>query len=237
MSELVTILLISWMAGLMAFAGGFLAKAESIEESELKHEITHAVVAFGGGILMAAVAFTLAPKGIEELSAAGLVVTFSLGGILFCIFDYITSKYVGSRANLMAMLMDYVPESLALGALFAENRAEGYLLALFIAAQNLPEGFNSFKESIGGESSAASILTVLLICSFFGPIAAFTGFIYLSDSPSITAGIMSFASGSILYLIFQDIAPQSKMKRHWLPALGAVLGFALGMVGKQLLVG
>lgn len=237
MSDLATILLISWMSGLMAYAGGFLAKVESIDESELKNEITHAVTAFGGGILMAAVAFTLAPKGLEELSSSGLVLSFSFGGILFCIFDYITSKRVGSRANLMAMLMDYVPESLALGALFADNRAEGYLLALFIAAQNLPEGFNSFKESIEGKSSVTSILAVLFICSFFGPIAAFAGFIYFSDSPTITAAIMSFASGGILYLIFQDIAPQSKLKRHWLPTLGAVLGFALGMVGKQLLVG
>ena len=51
----------------------------------------------------------------------------------------------------------------------------------------------------------------------------------------ITAAITSFASGGILYLVFQDIAPQSKMNRHWLPALGAVLGFTIGMVGKQLL--
>ncbi len=46
---------------------------------------------------------------------------------------------------------------------------------------------------------------------------------------------MSFASGGILYLIFQDIAPQIRMERHWTPPLGAVLGFAIGMVGHQLI--
>jgi ZIP family zinc transporter len=46
---------------------------------------------------------------------------------------------------------------------------------------------------------------------------------------------MSFAAGGILYLVFQDIAPQSKMQRHWAPPLGAVLGFAVGMVSNQLL--
>ena len=44
-----------------------------------------------------------------------------------------------------------------------------------------------------------------------------------------------FAAGGILYLIFQDIAPQSKMRRHWMPPLGAVLGFVVGMIGKQLI--
>jgi peptidoglycan/LPS O-acetylase OafA/YrhL len=44
-----------------------------------------------------------------------------------------------------------------------------------------------------------------------------------------------FASGGILYLIFQDIAPQSKMRRHWTPPIGAVLGFVVGMLGKKLI--
>jgi ZIP family zinc transporter len=51
----------------------------------------------------------------------------------------------------------------------------------------------------------------------------------------LTAGIMSFAAGGILYLIFQDIAPESKMRRRWTPALGAVFGFMVGMIGNQLI--
>ena len=219
----------------MAFAGGLIASADKSKETELKRELRHGIVAFGGGILIAAVAFTLAPKGIEQLSTPGLIITFSLGGVLFSVFDYVISKQVGSRANLMAMMMDFIPESIALGALFADNRSAGFLLALFIAAQNLPEGFNSYRESVGGKSTSKSVLLILLLASLMGPIAAYAGYIFLSESPVITAGIMSFASGGILYLIFQDIAPQSKMGRRWLPALGAVLGFAFGMVGEQVL--
>ena len=47
-------------------------------------------------------------------------------------------------------------------------------------------------------------------------------------------GIMLFASGGILYLIFQDIAPQVPLKRSWAPSQGAVAGFALGLVGHLL---
>ncbi|HKL14439.1 MAG TPA: ZIP family metal transporter [Balneolaceae bacterium] len=235
MSELILILLISWLAGLMALTGGVIAKFEGSAETELKRELTHGIAAFGGGILIAAVAFTLAPKGIEYLSTGGLVISFVVGGSLFCFLDYIISNQVGSRANLMAMMMDFVPESIAMGALFVESRATGLLLAIFIALQNLPEGFNSFRESVEGESTAKSILFMLFLASFFGPIAALVGYLFLADSPVITASITSFASGGILYLIFQDIAPQSKMSRRWLPALGAVLGFTLGMVGTQLL--
>jgi ZIP family zinc transporter len=71
--------------------------------------------------------------------------------------------------------------------------------------------------------------------SLLGPLAACIGYFLLQDKPSLTAGIMSFAAGGILYLIFQEIAPDAKMRRHWTPALGAVLGFVVGMVGKQLI--
>lgn len=45
---------------------------------------------------------------------------------------------------------------------------------------------------------------------------------------------MLFAAGGILYLIFQDIAPQSRLERHWGPATGAVIGFGVGLPGRQL---
>jgi ZIP family zinc transporter len=46
---------------------------------------------------------------------------------------------------------------------------------------------------------------------------------------------MLAAAGGILYLTFQDIAPQAKLDCDWGPPLGAVLGFLVGMVGHQLL--
>lgn len=68
-----------------------------------------------------------------------------------------------------------------------------------------------------------------------GPVAGGAGYFFLQDQVKVTASIMTFAGGGIMYLIFQDIAPQSKIRKHWIPALGAVLGFAIGMIGKQLI--
>jgi ZIP family zinc transporter len=46
---------------------------------------------------------------------------------------------------------------------------------------------------------------------------------------------MLFAAGGILYLTFEDIAPQAHLARRWAPALGAVAGFMLGLLGQMLL--
>jgi ZIP family zinc transporter len=235
MSKLVTIVTVSWLAGVTAFIGGIIARFEGSTETKLKREIIHGVVAFGGGILVAAVAFALAPEGMANLSPLGLATIFCLGGVAFCMLDVELSRRSGSKAQFMAMLMDFLPEAISLGAVFVHDHKLGILLALFIGAQNLPEGFNAFREIVKSGARPRSALAALLAITPLGPIAACTGYFFLQGHVKLTSGIMSFAAGGILYLIFQDIAPQSIMRRHWTPPLGAVLGFIVGMIGKQLL--
>lgn len=235
MSELLTIFLASWLAGLAAFAGGIIARFEGSAETEAKSEVIHAVVALGGGILLAAVCFALAPEGIEILGAVTLALTFCAGGVAFCILDAVITRRGGTKAQFMGMLMDFVPEAISLGATFGHDRSLGLLLAAFIGAQNLPEGFNAFREIVASGSKPRRSLIALLAISVLGPISACMGYFFLQNHRELTAGIMCFAAGGILYIIFQDIAPQSRMRRHWAPPLGAVLGFVIGMIGKKLI--
>ncbi|MFP4393492.1 MAG: ZIP family metal transporter [Desulfohalobiaceae bacterium] len=235
MNQLILILLVTWLAGITAFWGGVLARLEGYAETEAKQELIHGVIAFGGGILVAAVAFALVPEGISNLHPALLAGTFCAGGLAFCRLDAYLGAKGGSKAQFMAMLMDFVPEAISLGAVFGHNQKLGILLAAFIGAQNLPEGFNSYREIVASKVKPSTTMLLLLAASLLGPIAACTGYLLLQNQPGLTAGIMTFASGGILYLIFQDIAPQTVMQRHWIPPLGAVLGFTIGMLGKALL--
>lgn len=233
--ELLIILGVTWLAGLAAFGGGLIARLEGSAESETKREIVHGMVAFGGGILLAAVAFALTPESMEVLPTTLLALTFLGGGLVFCGVDAALSRSQGNKAQFLAMLLDFIPEAIALGALFTKSRDTGIVLALFIGAQNLPEGFNTHRENLAGGMTNRRSLKSLFWVSLAGPISACGGYFLLSDHETITACLMSFASGGILYLIFQDIAPQAKLGRHWTPPLGAVLGFAFGMIGQQVL--
>ena len=235
MTELTIILLSAWCAGLGGAVGGLGAWPGLGKDTETSTEIMHGTIAFGGGILLSAVAFALLPRGMTYLSPLKLGGALCLGGLLFCALDASLSKQGGTKAQFMAMLMDYVPEALALGAVFGHDRRLGVLLAAFIGAQNIPEGFNAFRELTASGVKPRPAFLSLLAMSILGPLAASTGFFFLQDRPELTATIMTFASGGILYLLFQDIAPQAKMKKHWTPALGAVLGFTVGVIGKQLI--
>ena len=235
MDTLAAIVLMAWLAGAGAFAGGLLARFEGTPETPLKREWVHAVTAFGGGILAAAVAFALLPLGMAVLSPALLAAAFCAGGAGFCALDAWLARRVGPRAQFAALLADFVPEAVSMGALFAHDPRLGALLAAFIALQNLPEGFNAYRERVGTGARPRRALRALLIVSLLGPAAALAGHLLLQEREALTATLMAFAGGGLLYLLFQDIAPKSIMRRHWTPPLGAVLGFALGMLGKQLL--
>ncbi|WJG11179.1 divalent cation transporter [Aliiglaciecola sp. LCG003] len=230
------VVLLTFIAGASMPVGASLAKVEHIRTAWLENELQHFIIAFGGGALLSAVALVLIPDGIEHLSTLQVSVWFVLGALVFMFIDILLAKIGTAASQLVAMLTDFIPEALALGAAIAIGSDTALVLALIMALQNLPEGFNSFTEMRqSGKVSAGFILKWLCVLTLLGPIFGIVGFYWLADMPVVVASIMVFASGGILYIIFGDIAPQSKLVNHWAPPLGAVLGFLLGTMGHMLL--
>ena len=227
---------LSLLAGVSIPLGGALATVSAIHPGWLTSEGRHAIMAFGGGALMSAVALVLVPEGVEAVSFGGATTCFGAGGIAFYLLQRRLDRGGGSGAQLVAMLSDFVPEAIALGAALAVGEESALLLAAMIALQNLPEGFNAQREL--GERSPGALRRPWLFLPLVvvGPLAAAVGFFLLRDRPEALGALMLFASGGILYLVFQDIAPAANLERREAPALGAVLGFLLGLVG-YLLVG
>ncbi|EKE73760.1 ZIP family metal transporter [Gallaecimonas xiamenensis] len=231
-------LLLATLAGLPILIGGWLATFERFLPRWLDEELRHSVVAFGGGVLISAVTLVLVPQGMAALGFGWGSACFALGGLAFMGLDAWLARRGGSMAQLVAMLMDFVPEAMALGAMLTENTEVGLLLALLIALQNLPEGFNAFRELRQlGTLRSRRILALFALFVLLGPLSAWLGHTFLSGAGGILGGIMLFAGGGILYLTFGDIAPQAKLRNHWGPPLGAVAGYWLGLWGHQLLGG
>ena len=171
-----------------------------------------------------------------NLGTLSVVILLS-GGFCFFIVERILGTRRREKPQFTAMLLDFVPESLALGGAFAVGAESAPLLAVFIGLQNLPEGFNTYRELRAiPQFSSKHILGIMSSLAPIGPVVAVIGYIYFSQNTTFLGATMLFASGGILYLIFQDIAPQSRMRRHWAPPLGAVLGFCIGMLGNNIVI-
>ena len=231
------IILFSLLSGITVFIGGLISYffERRVKNKIFKDKFIHFLVAFSTGIMIAAIAFVLIPQGMENLSVYTSVILFLLGAITFYFLDEFIQKNNTKVPQIMAMLLDFIPESIALGAMFVYDYKVGVLLAVFIALQNLPESFNSYIELRASRFSSFKALIVLFLLSFIGLIFSMLGYFVLNDKIEITASLMVFASGGIMYLIFQDIAPTLKLKSTKLVTLGVNFGFVIGMLGEGLL--
>ncbi|MFT6429349.1 MAG: ZIP family zinc transporter [Halopseudomonas sp.] len=238
MPEIVYVLLLSLLAGAAMPAGALLARLDLVWPSVLGASWRHFIVAFGGGALISAVALVLIPEGTSKLSTIPATLCFAAGGAFFYLLDSYLNKLKSSVGQLVAMLSDFIPEAIALGAAFASGGSAGLLLAVLMVLQNLPEGFNAYEElSESSKLSPNKIVLAFSSLALAGPISAAIGYYLLSQHDELMGALMLFASAGILYLIFQDIAPEAKLKNHGMPALGAVSGFMLGLVGNMLIMG
>ncbi len=231
------LILYSGFAGITVFIGGILANYfnHHIKESPVKYEITHTLMSFGAGIILSALALVLIPKGMAELNLLPLIISFLSGAILFMLLDRYLNKKGGKTATLLAMMMDFVPESIALGAVFATDSKMATLLAVFIGLQNLPEAFNAYRDLVQSGFTTKKVLIIFFFLSFFGIIGALIGHFILSNYPGLTSQLMIFSSGCILYLLIQDIIPESKLDKKYLTSIGAILGFLIGIIGEKLI--
>lgn len=232
MEPFVSMLIFTTSSGACILVGGLLARVERIRPFWLEQELRHTIIAFGGGVLIAAIAFVLVPEGQRYFTRPYWgVAVFLLGGVVFMQIERLLAAKQRNLPQTIALLLDFVPESLAMGGMFALGSPAAPLLALFIGLQNVPEGFNAYREilAVSGKREHRT-LSIMLFMILPGPVAGMLGWYVAPAFPAFVGASMLFASGGILYLLFQDIAPQSKLERHWAPTLGAVVGFCLAMV-------
>lgn len=231
------VVLFSIISGITVFIGAVISNyfENRVHDLYKKELIVHSLIAFATGIMLAAISFVLVPKGMENLNILFAVILFIFGGITFYFLDKLIQKNRSAIPQVIAMLLDFIPESIALGALFVYDHKAGILLSLFIALQNLPESFNSYLEVKAKKIKTSKALQIFFALSFIGLLFSLLGYFYLSDLPQVTSSLMIFSAGGIMYIIFQDIAPLLQFKKSKSIAIGVNFGFIVGMLGEALI--
>ncbi len=229
--NLMMVIVITSISAMGTLVGAYMAYL-FIRKNKISKNILNFIVALGGGLLFSAIALVLIPEGTKSLSFLWASTWFFIGSIFFMLLDLVIEKNGGRASQILANTMDSIPESLGVGAAFATGGGVGLLLASLVGLQNITEGFNSFNELKTGGISTKKNMWVQFISSLSGPLAGVIGFLFLAGHPEIISGLFMFSAGGILYLIFHDIAPLAHPKGHWIPTLGSVFGFILGLASQ-----
>jgi ZIP family zinc transporter len=138
----------------------------------------------------------------------------------------------------MAIGIHNLPEGIAAGVSFGtENVTDAILVSGGIALQNIPEGMVIIAPML---AAGVKPLKTFLIASFTGlieVIGTFIGFFAVSVSAFILPFALAFAGGTMIYVVSQEMIPETHAHGSQRGATYALLaGFCI-MIGMDYLLG
>ncbi len=220
----------------------------------LPERVAATLTAFGGGILLAAIALALVPEADREAGAALTGVGLLAGTIVYVAADW----WLGRDEQTMAMrrsghaaaagrkmptpspeamrgesiavglFIDGVPESLALGLTIAEGEI-GVALLAGILIGNLVEAYGAAQPIIAGGRTRSFAVTLLTAIGMALALATVVGGTVLADASGELVGTaQAVAAGAVLAVVTIAIVPHAFSEVNRLVASATVAGFIAG---------
>jgi len=228
----------------------------------LSRRVLDALLGFAAGVMLAATAFSLVVPGIaygERIygGSAWAVAAVVAGILLGAVFldrldkwiphDHFVKGHEGPSSSLrktwlfvLAITLHNFPEGLAVGVGFGggtdEAVAEGTALALGIGLQNLPEGLAVFLPLVREGYGRGRALGIAAATGLVEPVAGALGAGLVAVFAPVLPLAMAFAAGAMLFVISDEIIPETHRGGHErLATFGVMVGFVVMMAMDVLL--
>ena len=212
------------------------------------------MLGLGGGVMLAATAFSLIVPGQEAAvdlgysqanSALIVSVGMALGAILLLLMhNYFPHEHFNKGAEgkitenferiwlfVIAITIHNFPEGLAVGVGFGDGSiSHGLPLALGIALQNMPEGLIVALALRELDYSIRYALGISLLTGLVEPIGGFVGASIVNFGQAFLPWGMAIAAGSMLFVIVDEIIPEiDRESTAQEGTLGVMTGFVAMM--------
>ena len=235
---------LAWIlaAGLATGVGG-LALLAFPKPSDL---LLDALLGFTAGVMLAATAFSLLVPALDLGSLAEVLLGFALGGALLLGLDaavpHVHARFAERghedadvrRENrglllISALTIHNVPEGMAVGVAFAAGGPElGVPIAIAIGLQNIPEGFAAGAPLLEGGGSRRRAAGVAAATGAVEPPAALLAVAAFGVASALLPLGLAFAAGAMLYVVIDELIPESHARgNERIATVALLLGFAL----------
>jgi len=219
------------------------------------------MLGFTGGVMTAASFWSLLSPAIEMSKGDGFIkvwpsaIGFALGAVfIFGLDKVLPHLHVNFRESrkegiktpwhrsvllTLAITLHNIPEGLAVGVLFGGAAAgiEGasiggaIALAIGIGIQNLPEGFAVAVPLRGLGLSRLKSFNYGQLSAIVEPFAAVLGAWAVLTFVEILPYALSFAAGAMIFVVIEEVIPESQQERNTdIATLGFIGGFIIMMV-------
>ena len=223
----------------------------------ISHKFSDIVLSFAAGVMLAAAVFGLILPSVELGGKWGLlyaVLGIFVGAICLNLMDKFTPHlhklsgteleehgHNGKIAKVMlfviAIAIHNLPEGIAAGVGFGSgNNTHALIVAAGIALQNIPEGMVIVGPMIAAGISKKRTFFLAAMTGLIEVIGTFIGYFAVSISAAILPFALAFAGGTMLYVISDEMIPETHAHGAQRGSTYALLvGFCLMLVFDVLL--
>ncbi len=223
---------------------------------KISHRFSDIVLSFAAGVMLAAAVLGLVLPSLEYGGKYGLVITIAgifVGALCLSLVDKLVPhlhKLVGAdtethhNANLSKVLLfvtaiaiHNLPEGIAAGVGFGSgNTSQALMIAGGIALQNIPEGMVIIGPMLAAGVKPGKTFVLAMITGLVEVIGTLIGFFAVSIASAILPFALAFAGGTMLYVISDEMIPETHAHGSERGATYALLvGFCVMLVSDVLL--
>jgi len=210
----------------------------------ISDDVMDILLGFAAGVMLAATAFSLLVPAINQGGAWIAVAGLAVGAVTLHLLDkYIphfhpvagaegpSSRLSRTWLFIVAMTLHNFPEGLAVGVSFGSgNVAAGFTTAMAIGLQNLPEGLAVALPLLREKYSVRKSLGYATLTGLVEPLGGLVGVVIVSMSLAIMPFGLAFAGGAMLFVVIDEMIPESHRKGFGRKAtFGFIIGFVLMM--------
>ena len=220
------------------------------------HKFSDIVLSFAAGVMLAAAVLGLILPSLDYGGKFGLLITIAgifVGALCLNLVDKIVPhlhKLIGtedeahSNANLSKVLLfvtaiaiHNLPEGIAAGVGFgSDNQAQALMIAGGIALQNIPEGMVIIGPMLAAGVTPKKTFIAAMITGLVEVVGTLVGYFAVSIAEVILPFALAFAGGTMLYVISDEMIPETHAHGHQRGATYALLvGFCVMLVTDVLL--
>ena len=224
---------------------------------KISHKFSDIVLAFAAGVMLAAAVLGLIIPSVEYGGKFGLLITVAgifTGAVCLNLIDKLVphmhklvgADFEGNKENeklskvllfVMAIAIHNLPEGIAAGGGFgAGNTSEALLIAGGIALQNIPEGMVIIAPMLAAGISSKKTFVCAMITGLVEVLGTLLGYFAVSIASAILPFALAFAGGTMLYVISDEMIPETHAHGSERGATYALLvGFCVMLVSDVLL--
>lgn len=216
---------------------------------KISHKFSDIVLAFAAGVMLCAAVIGLVLPSLEYGGSMPLLVTV-VGILCGAVFLNILDKLVPHLHRLagvdqeahpdnakklnkillfvMAIAIHNLPEGIAAGVSFGTgNNAHAFSIAAGIALQNIPEGMVIIAPMLAAGMSPRRTFLCAMATGLIEVLGTLVGYFAVSISAAILPFALAFAGGTMLYVISDEMIPETHHEDARGVTYSLMLGFCL----------